>query len=150
MRIIIDADATPRSARNICEEVGKQCGIEVESISEIDRSFKDSNADVKDLTNRDYTIAAITTPEDIVVTMDYTLASEVYETALAAIHPKGFVYSSANMDELLYERFMQNKAREAGKGPTISKRSVKEDRAFTALLLDLVTPVSKSGIAGFK
>ena len=144
MRIIVDGDATPRSARNICTEIGKQFDIPVQNVSEIDRSFNDDGTTVEDLEGRDYKIAQMVTSSDIVVTMDYTLASQVYGTALAAIHPRGFIYSAANMDELLYHRYVETKQHKQGSGRALTRRSMEEDKAFTSLLLDLVAPIDKN------
>ena len=143
MRILIDGDATPRSARNICEEIGRQFNIPIKVISEVDREFTDDGSDFEELEEHDYQIASMADSTDIVVTLDYTLASQIYERVLAAINPKGFVYSAANMDELLYQRYMDTKKHQQGTGPKIGKRSMEEDQAFTALLLDLVAPISK-------
>lgn len=153
MRILIDADTTPRSARNICEEIGRQFDIPVKSVSEMDRDFSSDSPSLEELANHDYRITSMTTSSDIVVTMDYTLASQIFETALAVIHPKGFVYSAANMDELLYQRYMEkkkhsnsNNSRAEEEGINTGKlmhRTRDEDQAFTALLLDLVAPISR-------
>ena len=102
MKIILDVDTTPRAARNICDTIAQQFGLSLVSVSDIDRDA----GDPRERTDR---ILAALTRNDIVVTDDYTLADRIYEHAMATVSPKGFVFTAANMDELLYERYLKNK-----------------------------------------
>lgn len=141
MKIILDVDTTPRAARNICDTIAQQFGLSLVSVSDIDRNA----GDPRERTDR---ILAALTRNDIVVTDDYTLADRIYEHAMAAVSPKGFVFTAANMDELLYERYLKNKKAAEAPTPAPSKRGLArraraEERAFTSLMLDLISPVSK-------
>lgn len=62
-------------------------------------------------------------PQDIIITHDYGLAALVLEKVTAVLSPSGFVYSTANIDELLYQRFLNQKQRQAGHAAKIKKRT---------------------------
>jgi uncharacterized protein YaiI (UPF0178 family) len=139
MKIILDVDTTPRAARNICDTIAQQFGLSLVSVSDIDR-------DAGDPRERMDRILAVLTRSDIVVTDDYTLADRIYAHAMATVSPRGFVFTAANMDALLYERYLKNK--KGAEAPALSKRGLArraraEERAFTSLMLDLITPVSR-------
>lgn len=142
MKIILDVDTTPRAARNICDAIAQQFGLSLVSVSDIDR-------DAEDPRERMARILAVLTRSDIVVTDDYTLADRIYAHAMATVSPRGFVFTAANMDALLTERYLSHqKAAKAGAAPAPSKAALArkaraEEQAFTSLMLDLITPVSK-------
>lgn len=145
MRIIIDADACPRGVKNICTEISAQYQIPMTMVSDRSHDLSDDDAEVifvdqgKDAS--DFKIVALTTPQDIVVTHDYGLASLVLDKAMSVIHPDGFIYSAANIDELLYKRYLNQKLRQSGHAARIKKRRPEDDEAFRIILLSLVTPM---------
>ncbi|MDO4287548.1 MAG: DUF188 domain-containing protein [Eubacterium sp.] len=145
MRIIIDADACPRGVKNICTEIAAQYQLPLTMVSDRNHDLEDDGSEVITVDSgrdaSDFKIVEITTPQDIVVTHDYGLASMVLEKAMSVIHPDGFIYSAANIDELLYKRYLNQKLRKSGHARRIKKRSPEEDEAFRIILLSLVKPM---------
>ena len=79
---------------------------------------------------------------DIVVTQDYGLASILLQRAGGVIHPKGLIYTIFNIDSLMFQRHMGQKARRAGKrtkGP--KRRTAEDDREFERNLISLLEKV---------
>lgn len=87
----------------------------------------------------DIMITNICSPNDIVITQDYGLASIVLARGADAIHPRGAIYDKDKMDVLLMERFIKHKARQSGiriKGT--AKRHENDDVRFKNNLLFLI------------
>ena len=53
----------------------------------------------------DYKIVKLATPEDIVITQDYGLASLLLSKVKIVMHHKGHLYRSSNIDMLLQQRY---------------------------------------------
>lgn len=142
MKIIVDADACPKGAKRICEEQSRAYGVDlvmvVDEAHELTGDFQviqvgQGNDSV------DHKITVMCEAGDIVVTQDYGLASILLERAGGVIHPKGLVYSIFNIESLMFQRHMGQKARRAGKrtkGP--KKRSTEDDREFKRNLIGLL------------
>jgi uncharacterized protein YaiI (UPF0178 family) len=136
MKIIVDYDTTPRDQRKICETLSKECQIPTEGISGL------SSDDDHYKEDRRAQIAKILTLEDIVVTDDFELAQDLIENALAVVSPEGIVITQANINNLLYERYLREKnppkalSREAA-----ARRHHDEIDRFTTILLDLIAPL---------
>jgi uncharacterized protein YaiI (UPF0178 family) len=87
----------------------------------------------------DIAIANLTQPGDIVITQDWGLAALVLGKQARAISPRGWIYSSEQIDLLLEERNLLAKYRNSGgrtKGP--SKHSKDNDRSFESNLMKLL------------
>lgn len=142
MKIIIDADACPKGAKKSCEEQAARYGIDlvmvVDEAHELSGNFEviqvgQGNDSV------DHKITTMCEPGDIVVTQDYGLASIVLERAGGVIHPKGMIYNIFNIESLMFQRHMGQKARRAGKrtkGP--KKRTTEDDKEFERNLISLL------------
>ena len=73
----------------------------------------------------DYKIVKLATPEDIVITQDYGLASLLLSKVKIVMHHKGHLYRSSNIDMLLQQRYNNAQIRKQGgrhKGPPLFKR----------------------------
>jgi hypothetical protein len=80
-----------------------------------------------------------TNSEDIVVTQDYGLAATVLGKGARAINQNGLIYSSENMDRLLFERYISQKIRRSGgrtSGPR--KRMKADDESFESALREMI------------
>ncbi|MEG1433087.1 MULTISPECIES: DUF188 domain-containing protein [Eubacterium] len=153
MRILIDGDACPKSAKVVCHELSKEYNIPAFIFTEGNRDWdEDTDEDVMAFSPSDYLpgamdykLSALAGKGDIIVTHDYSLASVIYPQVLAVVHPCGFIYNATNMDQLLYERFMTRKSHnpKKGKEARIKKRSSEEDQALRQVLLDLITPADQ-------
>ncbi|MCC8023680.1 MAG: DUF188 domain-containing protein [Clostridiales bacterium] len=87
----------------------------------------------------DYAIVNAVRAGDIVVTQDYGLAAMVLSKRALPITQNGLVIHDGNLDALLAQRHMAQKARRSGqrmRGP--SKRTVQEDQVFARNLEQLI------------
>ena len=76
---------------------------------------------------------------DIVVTQDYGVAAMALGRGAHAINEKGLIYTNENIDMLLFQRHMGQKARRAGKRASITKkRTVEDDIKFKNNFLKLI------------
>jgi uncharacterized protein YaiI (UPF0178 family) len=133
MKILVDADACP--VRNIIEDLAQQYNLEVIMVSNHHHELKSSYARVLTVDSYsqsvDIAIANLASTGDIVVTQDYGLASLVLEKGIGAIHPGGIIYTRENIEGLLIQRYINQKAREARiKTGRNRKRNIKDDIRF--------------------
>lgn len=141
MKIIIDADACP--VKTIVISIAKANNIPCLLISDINHELNSCYATVltvdKGRDSADFKILSESECGDVVVTQDYGLASILISKGIHAIHPNGKIYTSNNMDLMLYERFMAQKARNAGKRTkNMSKRTKQDDLVFKNALEALI------------
>jgi len=137
MKIIVDADACPKSVFRICMKVGYQYGIQVWTVASFHHSI-DSDHHImvgNDPQEADIKIINLTEEKDIVVTQDWGLAAVVLGKGARCLSPAGKEFSPDKIEFLLEEREVKNKIRRRGgrtKGP--KKRTSEEDRRFEACL----------------
>lgn len=142
MRIVIDADACPRTVKSICLELAEKNGLSVVMVID-DAHVLSGNFQTiivgKDKDAVDHKIVEIAQKEDILITQDYGLASILLSKVLGIINPSGFRYTQWNIDTLMFQRHMSAKERQGGKktkGPR--KRDESQDRVFREILEDLI------------
>ncbi|MEN6348985.1 MAG: YaiI/YqxD family protein [Syntrophomonas sp.] len=133
MKILVDADACP--VKNIIEKMAEDYQLPVLMVCNPSHMIKSSYAQilVVDGSSQAVDIAIVnrTEPGDIIVTQDYGLASLVLAKKAAAIHPSGKIYNAENIDELLMQRFVNFKARQARlKVSNPKKRRSSDDEHF--------------------
>ena len=146
MKIIVDADACPKSALQICFKLGLQYTIEVWTVASFDHNIlSEHHITVGDNSQEaDLKILNVTKPEDIVITQDFGLAAMVLGKGAFAMGPKGQVFHPETIDFLLEERELKAKFRRGGgrtKGP--KKRTVDDDEAFSRSLNQLIKAALK-------
>ena len=141
MKIVVDADACP--VQDIIEIVAQRCQLEVVLVSNIHHHLQSQYASIVMVDGAsqaaDLAIMNMVCPGDIVVTQDYGLASMVIAKGSFALDPSGRIYSDDNIDGLLMSRFLNQKARQAGKrikGPR--KRTKPDDVCFTKNLKRII------------
>jgi uncharacterized protein YaiI (UPF0178 family) len=137
MKIIVDADACPKSVLRICMKVGHQYGIEVWTVASFDHSIESDHHVVvgNDPQEADIKIINLTEERDVVVTQDWGLAAVVLGKGAKCLSPVGREFSPHKIEFLLEEREIKSKLRRGGvrtKGP--KKRTLEEDRRFEACL----------------
>jgi uncharacterized protein len=137
MKILVDADACPRSALQICIRLGRKYNIPVWTVASFNHRIEsDHPVLVGDgFQEVDIKIMNLTEPEDVVVTGDLGLAAMVLEKGAKCLSPIGREFHRENMDFLLEERELKAKFRRGGgrtKGPR--KRTSEEDRRFEVSL----------------
>ncbi|NLG32368.1 MAG: DUF188 domain-containing protein [Syntrophomonadaceae bacterium] len=141
MKIIVDADGCPRTALQICFDLGSHYSIAVWTVASFNHHINSSyhlmvgnspqEADLK--------IVNITTPADVVITQDWGLAALILGKGATCISPSGRIYQGKNMDFLLEEREIKARYRRSGgrtKGP--KKRTPEDDRRFKGILENLI------------
>lgn len=133
MRIIIDADATPKNVLAICRKTAAEFSLPLLTIANFNHYIDSPHHIVVGNASQeaDLKIMELTGPGDIVVTQDWGLAAMVLGKGAAALSPSGRIFKTATIDFLLEERALKAKHRRKGgrtKGP--AKRTAADDRVF--------------------
>lgn len=147
MKIIVDADACPQSALQICFKLGHQYQIDVWTVASFDHHILSEHHITvgNNSQEADLKILNITKTEDIIITQDFGLAAMVLGKGAYAMGPKGQEYRPETIDFLLEERELKAKYRRAGgrtKGP--KKRTEEDDLAFRQCLNHLIEAAVKN------
>ncbi len=149
MKIIVDADACPKNALQICTRLGKKHSVPVWTVASFNHNIVSDHHVIVDSDSQaaDIKVINLTEAGDIVITQDWGLASMVLGRAAYCLSPVGREYRADNIEFLMEEREIKAKLRRSGartKGP--SKRTTKDDQYFEAglkKLLDLVFDPNK-------
>lgn len=145
MKIIVDADACPRTVLEICQRLGRMFGVPVWTVASFHHQINSERhmvvGDAPEET--DIAVANATRAGDVVVTQDWGLAALVLGRQAQALSPDGRVYRPESLPFLLEERAAKARFRRGGgrtKGPR--KRTTEDDRRFEAALTRLLHPAS--------
>jgi len=141
LKIVVDADACPQSALQICFELGLQYQLEVWTVANFNHQIRSEHHIIVGNASQeaDLKILNLTRTKDIVITQDFGLAAMVLGKGAYAIGPKGQIYCPETIDFLLEERELKAKYRRSGgrtKGP--KKRTEEDDQAFLQGLTSLI------------
>lgn len=143
MKILVDADACP--VVRIVEEVAKEFQIPVVLLCDTHHILKSDYSEIVIVGAGpdavDFKLVSICRKGDLVVTQDYGVAAMILGKGAFGIHQSGKCYTNENIDEMLMERHLAKKARNAKKrnhlkGPT--KRTAEDDKRFEVSLKNLV------------
>lgn len=146
MKILVDADACPVVA--IVEEVAKKHNIPVILLCDTNHILSSDYSEVRTIGAGadavDFALVNICNKGDIVVSQDYGVAAMILGKGAFGIHQSGRVYTNDNIDQLLMERHMAKKNRNASskrgkshyKGP--AKRTEEDDKRFRESFVKLV------------
>lgn len=133
MKILIDADGCP--VVDITIKIAKKFNIEVIIICDTSHVFNKEGVETIIISKGndavDFALVNKVNKGDIVVTQDYGLAAMVLSKQGYPINQSGLVYTSENIDQLLYTRHISKKIRNSGgrlKGPR--KRQKEDDIRF--------------------
>jgi uncharacterized protein YaiI (UPF0178 family) len=148
MQIFVDADACPVVPQ--VEKVANEFKIPVTLLCDTNHVLRSETSTVitvgagKDAV--DLALINRIAPGDLVVTQDYGVAALALGKRAAAIHQSGMIYTDANIDGLLAERAMAQRARRSGKkhhmkGPR--KRTAADNAKFEASFRSLVREMIK-------
>lgn len=137
MKILVDADACPKSVLQISIEVAQKYSVSLVTVANFNHHIASDHHIVvgNDPQETDLKIINSTQPGDIVVTQDWGLAAIVLGKGARCLSPAGREYHPGRIDFLLEEREVKAKFRRAGgrtKGP--KKRSPEDDRKFETCL----------------
>lgn len=143
MRILIDADACP--VVKITERVAKEKGIPVTLLCDTNHVLQSDYSDVITVGAGadavDFKLVSICQKGDLVVTQDYGVAAMILGKGACGIHQSGKWYTNENIDQMLMERHLAKKARNAKtkhhlKSP--AKRTAEDDLRFEESLRNLI------------
>ncbi|MDD2553746.1 MAG: DUF188 domain-containing protein [Desulfotomaculaceae bacterium] len=141
MKIIVDADATPKNALEICRRAAQEFSVDLVTVAsfnhriESDRHMVVGNAPQE----ADMQVVNLTAAGDVVVTQDWGLAAMVLGKGAKALSPAGRIFQENTISFLLEEREMKAKFRRGGgrtRGP--KKRTPKDDHKFKVSLYHLL------------
>lgn len=144
MRILVDADACP--VVRIVEEIARAHGVPVTLLCDTNHLLTSDYSEVKIIgAGRDavdFALINLCRREDIVVTQDYGVAAMALGRGAMAIHQSGMLYTQDNIDLLLMERHLSQKARMSKgkhhlKGP--KKRTPEDDQRFRIAFEQLIS-----------
>lgn len=148
MQIFVDADACP--VVFIVEAVARKYGVAVTLLCDTNHILYSDYSEVvvvgAGADAVDYKLISICHKGDIVVSQDYGVAAMALGKGAYAIHQSGKWYTDENIDQMLMERHMAKKARNAKKkhhlkGP--AKRTAEDDQHFEESLRRLIDSVTK-------
>jgi len=137
MKILVDADACPRSVLEICAKLGLKYNIPVWTVASFDHDIESDHHHVvgDDFQEADMKIMNLTEAEDVVVTGDWGLAAMVLGKGAKCLSPMGREFRAEKIEFLLEEREVKAKFRRGGgrtKGP--KKRTLEDDQRFESCL----------------
>lgn len=142
MKLLVDADACPKKALEICIRLGKKYSVPVWTVASFNHNINSENhilvgnapeeADLK--------LMNLSQPGDIAVTQDWGLAAMLLGKSVRCLSPSGREFLRENIDFLLEERALKAKYRRGGgrtKGP--KKRADVNDQIFESRLEKLLS-----------
>ena len=147
MKIMVDADACPKSVLQICMSIGHQYGVQVWTVASFNHSIDSDHPVIvgNDPQEADIRIINMTEEGDIIVTQDWGLAAVVLGKGAKCLSPVGREFRPDKIQFLLEEREIKSKLRRSGvrtKGP--KKRTVDDDRQFETCLERILLRSSES------
>lgn len=135
MRIYVDADACP--VVHETEQLAKRQGLPVTLLCDTNHILTSDYSEVRIIGAGadavDLALINLCHQGDIVVTQDYGVAALALGKHAYAIHQNGWQYTAENIDRLLMERHLAQKARRSKqkvhlRGP--AKRTAEDDERF--------------------
>jgi len=141
MKILVDADACPKSVLQICMRLGRKYNVPVWTIASFNHHIEsDHHFVVGDgFQEADVKIMNLTEAGDVVVTGDWGLAAVVVEKEAKCLNPTGREFHPEKMGFILEEREVKAKIRRGGgrtKGP--KKRTLAENQRFEIRLEEIL------------
>ncbi len=152
MKILVDADACPKSVLRICLNVGHKYDVPIWTVASFDHYIESDHHIIvgTDPQEADLKIINSTEAGDAVVTQDWGLAAIVVGKGARCLGPGGREFRSEKMEFLLEEREIKAKFRRSGgrtKGP--KKRTLEDDRRFEGCLEKIVSQQKVSSAQTF-
>lgn len=135
MKIFVDADACP--VVRIVESIAKKYAVPVTLLCDTNHVISSDYSEVvivgAGADAVDFKLISLCHPGDIVVTQDYGVAAMALGKKAYAIHQSGKWYTNENIDQMLMERHLVQKAHRGSsknhlKGPR--KRTAEDDQRF--------------------
>ena len=142
MKIIIDADACPKTVLSISIQLGTQYNIPVWTVASFNHNIQSDHHTVVggDAQEADLKVVNLAEQGDIAVTQDWGLAAMLLGKKVRSLNPAGREYKPETIDFMLEEREAKAKFRRSGgrtKGP--KKRIPADDNNFSKQLEQIIT-----------
>lgn len=133
MKMMVDADACPRSVLQICLGLGRKYNVPVWTVASFNHNIESDHPIVVggDFQETDMKIMNLTEAGDVVVTGDWGLAAMVLGKGAKCLSPMGREFRTEKIEFLLEAREVKAKFRRGGgrtKGP--KKRTLEDDQRF--------------------
>ena len=129
MRVLIDADACP--SINLITECVKKNNLELLLYTDDSHNIVNDYGIVKTVEKGFQSVDIVIINEikqnDILITQDYGLALLALSKKSTVIHPKGMIYTNDNIEQLLYEKYINSKERRNTKHIKGPKKRTKDD-----------------------
>ncbi|MGL4741547.1 MAG: YaiI/YqxD family protein [Sarcina sp.] len=147
MKVIVDGDGCP--GMDYIQKAAKECDVDLVVYATIDHNI-----------NLDYGVSKVVdagfqsvdmyvvnecTKNDVVITQDFGVAAMVLGKGAYALSPKGMSFTNENIDRLLFERHLSQKARKVkmrGKNP--SKRKSEDNLNLYNNLIKIIRAVKNA------
>lgn len=146
MKILVGADACP--VVRITEQVAKEKGISVTLLCDTNYVLQSDYSEMITVGAGadavDFKLVSICQKGDLVVTQDYGVAVMILGKGAYGIHQSGKWYTNENIDQMLMERHMAKKARNAKKKhhlKGLAKRTAEDDQHFEDSLRRLIDSI---------
>lgn len=143
MRILVDADSCP--VVSIVEKTAKKYEIPVVLLCDTNHVLYSDYSEVilvgAGADAVDFKLVSLCRKGDIVVTQDYGVAAMILGKGAYGIYQSGKWYTDENIDQMLIERYLAKKARNAKKKRHLkgsSKRTEEDDKRFEVFLNKLI------------
>ena len=147
-RVIIDADACPKSVRAIISDLTAVHGWEMVTVASFKHNIEGTHLHITvgdESQAVDLAVINLAKKGDIVVTQDWGLAAVLLGKGAKVVSPSGRIYRDEKIDFLLEERHLKAKVRRAGgrtRGP--AARIKGDDEQFRRALERLLNEGSDS------
>ncbi len=137
MKLLVDADACPKSVLRICTKVAEKYDLPVITVASFNHRIESDHHVIvgADPQETDFKIINSAESGDVVVTQDWGLAAIVLGKGARSLSPVGWEFRSDRIEFLLEERDVKAKFRRRGgrtRGPR--KRRPEDDQRFEASL----------------
>jgi uncharacterized protein YaiI (UPF0178 family) len=137
MKLLVDADACPKSALQICIRMAQKYGVPLTTVASFNHRIESEHHVIvgPDPQETDFKIINSTMAGDVVVTQDWGLAAIVLGKGARSLSPAGREFRPGKIEFLLEEREVKARFRRGGgrtKGPR--KRTPEDDRRFETCL----------------
>ena len=143
MRILVDADSCP--VVSIVEKTAKKYEIPVVLLCDTNHVLYSDYSEVITVGAGadavDFKLVSLCQKGDIVVTQDYGVAAMILGKGAYGIYQSGKWYTDENIDQMLIERYLAKKARNAKRKrhlKGLSKRTEEDDKSFEVFLNKLI------------
>ena len=136
MTVLVDADACP--VKRIIVEEARRRGVPVTMLTDTSHVLREDYAAVvtveKGRDSVDFKLVTLCGAGDVVVTQDYGVAAMALGRGARCLNQNGLLYTNGNIEQLLYTRHENGKARRRGHYTPVPKRTPADDEAFRRAL----------------